>query len=90
MRLKTVSSEGRNSTAREAPSTAEFVPATQSVHVAVPVTVLYFPPPYTVHVKQFAPAYPVLHTHWIKAVLVTAELEPTGQTVQVEFPVLVV
>ena len=40
--------------AREAPSTAEFVPVTQSVHVAVPVTVLYFPPQYTVHVKQFA------------------------------------
>jgi hypothetical protein len=75
--------------AREAPSTAAYVPAPQSVHVVDPVTVLHFPPTHAVHANPFASVYPALHTHWMKAVLVTAEFEPTGQAVQVEFPVLV-
>ena len=71
-----------------APGGAEYVPAAQSVHVAVPVIILYFPPAYAVHAKPFAPVYPSLHEHWVEAVLVTTELEFPGQAVQSSLPVL--
>jgi hypothetical protein len=47
-----------------------------------------FPPAHAVHAKPFAPVYPALHTHWVEAVLVTAELEFPGQAVQSSLPVL--
>jgi hypothetical protein len=72
-----------------APRGAEYLPAAQSVHVAVPVIILYFPPAHAVHAKPFAPVYPALHAHWVKTVLACAELEPVGQTVHNAVPVLV-
>jgi hypothetical protein len=48
---------GRQSVQTGAPA-AEYLPAAQSVHVAVPVTVLYFPPAHAEHTKPFAPVYP--------------------------------
>ena len=71
-----------------APVGAEYLPVAQSVHVAVPVIILYFPPAHAVHAKPFAPVYPALHAHWVEAVLVTAELEFPGQAVQSSLPVL--
>ena len=70
-----------------APGGAEYLPAAQSVHVAVPVIILYFPPAHAVHAKPFAPVYPALHMHWVETVLACAELEPAGQSVHNAVPV---
>lgn len=45
-----------------APTVTEYVPATQSVHTAVPDTALYFPTRQFTHVPPFGPEYPFLHT----------------------------
>ena len=65
--------------AREAPSTAEFVPVTQSVHVAVPVTVLYFPPAHAVHVPPSGPVCPDAHLQSAGASLAVVLIELLGQ-----------
>lgn len=60
-----------------APSTVEYVPATQSVH-AVPVVPLYLPARHCVHVSPFNPEKPVLHLQATSAVLGLTEFEFEG------------
>jgi hypothetical protein len=48
-----------------APRGAEYLPAAQSVHVAVPVIILYFPPAHAVH----APVDAEYFLTWISLVL---------------------
>ena len=47
----------------EAPAAAEYVPAPQSVQVAVPVNVLYFPATHAVHGPPSGPENPALQVH---------------------------
>jgi hypothetical protein len=47
----------------EAPTAAEYVPAPQSVQVAVPVNVLYFPATHAVHGPPSGPENPALQVH---------------------------
>ena len=45
----------------EAPVVVEYLPATQSMHEAAPVTALNFPAPHATHVPPFGPVWPALH-----------------------------
>jgi hypothetical protein len=61
-----------------APTSAEYVDTPQSVHVALPAIVLYFPATQGEHVAPFAPVKPALHTHAPLAELDTCEFEFVG------------
>ncbi len=61
-----------------APTTAEYVAIPQSVHVALPALVLYFPATQAEHVAPFAPVKPALHIHAPLAELDTCEVEFVG------------
>jgi hypothetical protein len=61
-----------------APRVTEYVPAPQSVHVALPMTVLYFPAAHAEHVPPFGPEYPVLQTQLCTPVLAAGEFVCTG------------
>ena len=67
-----------------APRVTENVPALQSVHVALPVTVLYFPATQAVHATPFGPVYPVLQTQPCTPVLAVEEFVFEGHAEQVE------
>ena len=63
-----------------APVVAEYVPAAQSVHVALPVTILYLPAEHGEHMPS-EPVYPALHGGNMQAaldVLETGEILPVG------------
>jgi hypothetical protein len=61
----------------------EYVPATQSEQVIVPVNDLYFPATHTVHGPAFGPVDPALQVQFAKAVLPASELEFDGQALHV-------
>ena len=61
-----------------APTSAEYVDIPQSVHVALPALVLYFPATQAEHVAPFAPVKPALHIHAPLAELDTCEVEFVG------------
>ena len=67
-----------------APRVTENVPAPQSVHVALPVTVLYFPATQAVHATPSGPEYPVLQTQLSMLVLAVEEFVFEGHAEQVE------
>lgn len=50
-----------------APVADEYLPAPQSVHDGVPVTVLYFPGTHALHVAPLGPVYPLLQTQSVAA-----------------------
>jgi hypothetical protein len=56
----------------------EYVPAKQSVHVALPLIVLYFPATQEVHRPPSGPVKPMLHTQALTAELAVGELEFAG------------
>ncbi len=64
----------------EDPIVVEYVPATQSEQVAVPVDSLYFPATHAVHGPPFVPIDPALH---VQFALPTDELEFNGQSLHV-------
>ena len=45
-----------------APTAAEYLPVTQSVHVSRPAALLYFPARQLTHASPLGPEYPCLHT----------------------------
>ncbi len=51
-----------------APTVPEYVLAPQSVHMAEPVSVLYFPATQAVHVALFVPEYPRLQRQAVASV----------------------
>ena len=57
----------------EAPTAAEYVPAPQSVQVAFPVKVLYFPAAHAAHGFPFGPVDPALQVQSVIAELELAE-----------------
>jgi hypothetical protein len=65
----------------EDPTAVEYVPAPQSVQVAVPFKVLYFPATHAAHGPPFGPVDPALQVQLVKAALPAGELELVGQTV---------
>ena len=68
----------------EAPTAVEYVPSPQSVQVAVPVKVLYFPATHAVHGPSFGPVDPALQVQFVKAAL-----PADGQTLHMPDPVAV-
>jgi hypothetical protein len=68
----------------------EYLPAAQSVHVAVPVIILYFPPAHAVHVPPLGPVNPGLQTQATKALLPPGDTEPDGHPVQVMIDVALI
>ena len=68
-----------------APTTLEYVLTAQSVHVAVPVTVLYFPAAHKRHGSPSDPVEPALHVH-VLAPLAENELTQAVQTVAANVP----
>ena len=52
-----------------APTAVEYLPATQSVHAALPVAPLYFPETHRVHVPPSGPDEPALQMQAAKAEL---------------------
>ena len=66
-----------------APTAVEYLPATQSVHAALPVAPLYFPETHLVHVPPSCPDDPALQMHAIEAELPAGAFEFAGHEVQV-------
>jgi hypothetical protein len=63
----------------------EYVPAAQSVHVALPVTFLYFPATHAAQGPPSGPVNPALQptdTHALMFELPTADVVPTGHDTQ--------
>jgi hypothetical protein len=73
-----------HATAELAPTTAEYVPARQSVHGALPVSILYLPAAHDVHVPPSGPVKPTLHEQAVAAVLGLGELELPGHAKQAD------
>jgi hypothetical protein len=61
-----------------APVVAEYVPAKQLMHRAVPVTALYDPAGQAVHVPPFGPMNPRLHSQLVSAVDPATDCEFVG------------
>jgi hypothetical protein len=61
---------------------AEYLPAPQSVHVALFGTEEYLPSPHATHAPPLGPTYPALHTHAVSSVLREGEFELTGHEKQ--------
>ena len=66
-----------------AATTPEYVPATQLMHAALPVTSLYMPAAHGEQTPPFRPVYPVLQAQAVTAELVLGELELPGHARQV-------
>ena len=73
----------RQVVATVAPTVAEYVPVPQSVHVALPVTLLYFPAAQVEHTPPSGPVYPTLQVQAVRALLLTGESELVGHVRQV-------
>jgi hypothetical protein len=67
-----------------APAATEYEPTPQSVHVTLPLLVLYLPATHPEHTPPFAPVYPALQEQPAIAELDTAEFEFTGQAKHVD------
>ena len=67
----------------EDPTAVEYVPASQSVQVAVPVNTLYFPATHAAHWPPSDPVDPALQVQFVKAELPAGELEFDGQSLHV-------
>jgi hypothetical protein len=70
----------------EASTAVEYVPATQSKQVAVPVNTLYFPPTHAEQVPPSGPENPASQVQLVKYKLPTGELEFDGQSMHVVVP----
>jgi hypothetical protein len=70
-----------------APAVPEYVPAPQSVHVPLPLAILYFPATHALHTPPFGPVYPALQAQAVTTVLVPGEFELPGHARQVVTPV---
>jgi hypothetical protein len=73
----------RQMTSEFAPIVAEYLPALQSVHPALPVTILYFPAAQAEHVPPLGPVKPRLQTQLLDAVEPLTDCELLGQAIQV-------
>ena len=62
-----------------APVEAEYDPAAQAVHAAVPIESLYFPATHASHVPPSGPVKPRLQTQLVGAVDPTADCVLLGQ-----------
>jgi hypothetical protein len=67
----------------EAPTAVEYVPATQSEQVAVPVNALYFPDTQAEQVPPSGPENPASQMQFVKSTLPSGELEFDGQSLHV-------
>jgi hypothetical protein len=67
-----------------APTTVENVAVPQSVHAALPVTILYLPATHAEHVPPFAPVYPALHEQAATVVLETGAFAFAGHDEHVD------
>jgi len=75
----------RHAVAFVAPVVVEYVPAAQSVHVALPIAVLYFPGTQAVQGPPSGPVNPTLQptdTQELTLELPTADVEPVGHDTQ--------
>lgn len=61
-----------------APAVAEYMPAAQSSHTALPVVVLYLPATHVVHGPPSGPEKPLLQVHTNTVELAIGELELSG------------
>lgn len=61
-----------------APVVGEYVPAAQSVHMALPVSILYLPVMQAVHTPPSGPVEPALQVQAVMVVLASGALEPSG------------
>jgi hypothetical protein len=68
----------------EAPVEAEYLPAAQLVHPALPLVSLYVPAPHGTHGPPSGPECPALHVHAKDEVLIAGELEFRGHTPQLD------
>jgi hypothetical protein len=74
--------QSRQMTSEFAPIVGEYLPALQSVHPALPVTILYFPAAQAEHVPPFGPVKPRLQTQLLNAVEPLTDCELLGQEIQ--------
>ena len=65
-----------------APVAAEYLPAPQSVHAAVPVTVLYLPATHPLHGPPSGPVYPMLQIQLVTAGELVGDWELGTETLQ--------
>lgn len=70
--------QGRQVLSAVAPTVAEYLPATQSVHAALPATGLYFPAAHKVH-DPTGPVEPAVHSEDTQLLDPALESEFTGQ-----------
>jgi hypothetical protein len=68
----------------EAPVEAEYLPAAQLVHPALPLVSLYVPATHGEHGPPSGPEYPALHVHAKDEELIAGELEFRGHTPQLD------
>ena len=61
-----------------APAVSEYLPASQSVHSALPVPALNLPAIQSTHAPPSGPVEPALHTHAVAVVLAAGEAELSG------------
>jgi hypothetical protein len=66
-----------------APDVVEYVAATQSVHVALPVLILYLPGTHAEQTPPLGPVKPTLQVQATRTELEIGELEPAGHVTQV-------
>ncbi len=66
-----------------APDVVEYVAAAQSVHVALPVMVLYLPATHAEQTPSLGPVKPTLQVHAARVELEIGEFEPAGHATQV-------
>jgi hypothetical protein len=71
-----------------APTVVVDLPASQSVHVAAPKTVLYFPVPHAMHVPPLGPVYPSLHLQRSTSGEPTYSVLPFRQSMQGPDPIV--
>ena len=62
-----------------APTLSEYVPTPQSLHVASPLSPLYFPATHRAHMLPSGPEEPALQVQAVNVVLPCGELEFSGQ-----------
>ena len=71
------------------PVAPEYVPLPQSLHAAEPCPLFCFPATHAVHVPPSGPLCPALHVQLRSAVLLTGEIDWSGQILHKKSPVLV-
>jgi len=69
-----------------APNVAEYLPAPQTVHAALPVAVLYLPISHAAHGPPSDPLQPAWQKQLARATLPPAELAPSGHAVHAAEP----